>query len=389
MKIAVFGLGYVGLANAVLLARRHEVTAVDIDLERICMVNNGKSPIRDQAIERAFKNNELSLVATDSPRSALDGAEFAVIATPTDYDVESNYFDTSSVESVLEEIAGINADVTVVVKSTIPIGFTARMEKQFPQLKLVFSPEFLREGRALHDNEHPSRIIAASSDEAAAERFASILQDAALEDNVPVLITSTTEAEAIKLFSNTYLAMRVAFFNELDTFARTHRLHTKQIIDGVSLDPRIGQHYNNPSFGYGGYCLPKDTKQLLASYQDVPQTLISAIVESNFLRKSFIAEEIIKNSPKTVGVFRLTMKSGSDNFRSSSIQDVMKLIAEAGIEIVIYEPSLESGLFEGSAVFNDLSTFLEKSELILANRWSEELESVEKKVITADLYSRD
>lgn len=389
MKIAVFGLGYVGLANAVLLSRKHDVVAVDIQEDRIRLVNEGKSPIHDPVIEEALSAESLSLVATDDPKYALEGADFAIIATPTDYDVESNYFDTSSVETVLGEIMESNPSSTVVIKSTIPIGFTGRMEEKFPNLEIVFSPEFLREGRALYDNEHPSRIIAASRSEQAAKCVAEILADAALEKDVPVLITNSTEAEAIKLFSNTYLAMRVAFFNELDTFARTHGLHTKQIIDGVSLDPRIGQHYNNPSFGYGGYCLPKDTKQLLANYQDVPQTLISAIVESNALRKSFIASEIIELKPKTVGVFRLTMKAGSDNFRSSSIQDVMKLLLAAGIKLVIFEPNIGVASFNGIEVLTDLELFLTRSDLILANRWSRELACVSEKVFSADLYSRD
>lgn len=389
MKIAVFGLGYVGLANAVLLSRKHDVVAVDIQEDRIRLVNEGKSPIHDPVIEEALSAESLSLVATDDPKYALEGADFAIIATPTDYDVESNYFDTSSVETVLGEIMESNPSSTVVIKSTIPIGFTGRMEEKFPNLEIVFSPEFLREGRALYDNEHPSRIIAASRSEQAAKCFAEILADAALEEDVPVLITNSTEAEAIKLFSNTYLAMRVAFFNELDTFARAHGLHTKQIIDGVSLDPRIGQHYNNPSFGYGGYCLPKDTKQLLANYSNVPQTLISATVASNELRKRFIADEVISKKPKTVGIFRLSMKSGSDNFRSSSIRDVIELIAKAGIGLVVHEPMLSAPEFQGAEVDQDLESFLRKSDLILANRWSDQLESVREKVVTADLFYCD
>lgn len=389
MKIAVFGLGYVGLANAVLLSRLHDVFAVDIDEVRIELVNQRISPLHDPVIEKALSAEKLSLFATDNAAVALEKADFALIATPTDYDVDSNYFDTGSVETVLDVISNTSPNTTVVIKSTIPIGFTSRMQARFPDLKIVFSPEFLREGRALYDNEHPSRIISASNDEQEARRFAAVMSNAALEDGVPILVTSPTEAEAIKLFSNTYLAMRVAFFNELDTFSRIHGLHTKQIIDGVSLDPRIGQHYNNPSFGYGGYCLPKDTKQLLANYNDVPQTLISAIVESNDLRKRFIANEIIKRQPRTVGVFRLTMKAGSDNFRSSSIQDVIKLASASGIEIIIYEPTLESQEFESFKVIEKLEEFFGTSDLILANRWAEELSPVKEKVITADLYSRD
>lgn len=389
MKIAVFGLGYVGLANAALLALKHEVHAVDIDTSRVARVNSGISPIGDVEIERALAQGDLNLQATTDAAAALQNAKFAVVATPTDYDVDSNYFNTNSVESVLRTIATHASGTIAVIKSTIPIGFTERMIKEFPELTIVFSPEFLREGKALYDNQHPSRVIAASPNKAAAEEFVKLLSESALDEDVPVLIVNPTEAEAIKLFSNTYLAMRVAFFNELDTYARSHDLNTKQIIDGVSLDPRIGGHYNNPSFGYGGYCLPKDTRQLLANYHNVPQTMMSAIVESNQMRKSFIADEIARRSPNTVGVYRLTMKKGSDNFRSSSIQDVMSLLNAKGIEIIIYEPTLDSEQFDGHRIIADFDQFARQADVILTNRWESELEAVRNKVFTSDLYSRD
>lgn len=389
MKIAVFGLGYVGLANAVLLAKDHDVCAVDIDERKVGLVNRRESPIADAEIEKAFKEGDLKLDAVTNAKEALEGARFAIIATPTDYDVDNDFFNTSSVEDVLNQIDYLAPAVTTVIKSTIPIGFTERMESVHPTMKLVFSPEFLREGRALYDNQHPSRIICASTHADEAAEFAKLLASSSLESDVPTLITNTTEAEAVKLFSNTYLAMRVAYFNELDTYAATHGLNTKHIIDGVSLDPRIGSHYNNPSFGYGGYCLPKDTRQLLANYKGIPQTLISAIVESNSLRKKFVAEQILKMSPSTVGIYRLTMKSGSDNFRSSAIQDVMTILQESGVEIVIFEPTLSDESFDGMPVINDFNGFEKKADVILANRMDDALKASGTPIVTADIYARD
>lgn len=389
MKIAVFGLGYVGLANAVLLAKDHDVCAVDIDERKVELVNRRVSPIADTEIEDAFEGNDLKLTAVTNAKAALEGARFAIIATPTDYDVDNDFFNTSSVEDVLNQIEHIAPTVTTVIKSTIPIGFTERMESVHPTMKLVFSPEFLREGRALYDNQHPSRIICASTHSDEAAEFAKLLATSSLEPDVPTLIINTTEAEAVKLFSNTYLAMRVAYFNELDTYAASHGLNTKHIIDGVSLDPRIGSHYNNPSFGYGGYCLPKDTRQLLANYRGIPQTLISAIVESNSLRKEFVAEQILKKSPSTVGIYRLTMKSGSDNFRSSAIQDVMSMLQDRGVDIVIFEPTLDDEAFDGMPVINDFTMFEEKSDVILANRLDDTLKASEASIVTADIYARD
>lgn len=389
MKIAVFGLGYVGLANAVLLAKDHDVCAVDIDERKVGLVNRRESPIADAEIEKAFKEGDLKLDAVTNAKEALEGARFAIIATPTDYDADNDFFNTSSVEDVLNQIDYLAPAVTTVIKSTIPIGFTERMESVHPTMKLVFSPEFLREGRALYDNQHPSRIICASTHADDAAEFAKLLASSSLESDVPTLITNTTEAEAVKLFSNTYLAMRVAYFNELDTYAATHGLNTKHIIDGVSLDPRIGSHYNNPSFGYGGYCLPKDTRQLLANYKGIPQTLISAIVESNSLRKKFVAEQILKMSPSTVGIYRLTMKSGSDNFRSSAIQDVMTILQESGVEIVIFEPTLSDESFDGMPVINDFNGFEKKADVILANRMDDALKASGTPIVTADIYARD
>lgn len=389
MKIAVFGLGYVGLANAVLLAKDHEVCAVDIDERKVELVNRLESPIADVEIEEAFKEGDLDLSAVTNAKEALEGARFAIIATPTDYDVGTDFFNTSSVEDVLNQIEFLAPTVTTVIKSTIPIGFTERMESVHPSMKLVFSPEFLREGRALYDNQHPSRIICASSHADEAAEFAQLLATSSLEPDVPILIINTTEAEAVKLFSNTYLAMRVAYFNELDTYAVTHGLNTKHIIDGVSLDPRIGSRYNNPSFGYGGYCLPKDTRQLLANYKGIPQTLISAIVESNLLRKQFIAEQILKKRPSTVGVYRLTMKSGSDNFRSSAIQDVMNILRKNGVEVVIFEPTLNDEVFDEMPVINDFGVFEEKADVILANRLDDTLKASGASIVTADIYARD
>lgn len=389
MKIAVFGLGYVGLANAVLLAKDHEVCAVDIDESKVQLVNRRKSPIADPEIEEAFREGDLHLSAVTNAKEALAGAHFAIIATPTDYDVDNDFFNTSSVEDVLNQIEFLAPTVTTVIKSTIPIGFTERMEAVHPSMKLVFSPEFLREGRALYDNQHPSRIICASSHAEEAAEFAALLAASSLEPDVPTLIINTTEAEAVKLFSNTYLAMRVAYFNELDTYATTHGLNTKHIIDGVSLDPRIGSHYNNPSFGYGGYCLPKDTRQLLANYKGIPQTLISAIVESNSLRKEFVAEQILKKRPSTVGIYRLTMKSGSDNFRSSAIQDVMSILQNNGVKIVIFEPTLDGEDFDGIPVVNDFGEFADEADVILANRMDDILKSSGAPIVTADIYARD
>lgn len=389
MKIAVFGLGYVGLSLAVLLAQRNQVHAVDVDTERVNSIYRKISPIVDPLISEYLENRRLDLCATTEAREALDGAEFAVIATPTDYDDQNNFFDTSTVESVLEQIAEMAPSTTVVIKSTIPVGYTKQVAERFPDLTIIFSPEFLREGKALEDNLHPTRVIAASSDRRKAEQFASLLLEGSLDKEVPVLITDTTEAEAIKLFSNTYLAMRVAYFNELDTFARISGLSAKQIIDGVSLDPRIGGHYNNPSFGYGGYCLPKDTKQLLANYRDIPQTMMSAIVESNQLRMDFIADDIASMNPSVVGIHRLTMKAGSDNFRSSSIQGVMERLRARGIDLVIHEPEISEDEYRDIRVNNDFGSFVEEATVILCNRWDSRLESASEKIYTRDIYFRD
>lgn len=388
-NVVVFGLGYVGLSNAVLLSTRNSVIGVDLDENKVNLVNQGLSPIVDKEIQEALQNGEVNLRATLDGDKALEQAEVAFIATPTDYDVEADFFDTGSVESVLEQISRVNPNATVVVKSTVPISFTRRMEKRFPDLTIVFSPEFLREGRALYDNLHPSRIVTSSKDRDAAILVANLLKDSAADFDVPVLITGTTEAEAIKLFANTYLAMRVAYFNELDTFVRKTGLSSRQIIEGVSLDPRIGGHYNNPSFGYGGYCLPKDTRQLLANYKDIPQSLISAIVQSNAQRKEFIASEVLDRAPKKVGVYRLTMKSGSDNFRSSSIQDVIKILNNEHVDVVIYEPTLDGEEFGGIPVEHDLPAFLQECDVLLANRWSPELATYKGELITADLFKRD
>lgn len=389
MHIVVFGLGYVGLSNAVLLAAQNDVVGVDLDKNKVELVNHGASPIVDKDIQEALQAGNLNLRATTDGDTVLEEADLTVIATPTDYDVETEYFDTSSVESVLEQVSNVKPWASVVIKSTVPIGFTKSMVKRFPGLTLVFSPEFLREGRALYDNLHPSRIVTSSVDREAAKSVATLLKNAALDFDVPVLVTDPTEAEAIKLFANTYLAMRVAYFNELDTFARQMGLNSKQIIDGVSLDPRIGNHYNNPSFGYGGYCLPKDTRQLLANYKDIPQSLISAIVESNDQRKAFIADRVIAMNPIIVGVYRLTMKSGSDNFRSSSIQDVINLLINHGITVKIYEPTLDGAEFSGCPLVADLDKFLEESDVVLANRWSPDLAGYDGELVTADLYQRD